>query len=83
MAQGIIELLWRKIISEYMRIKWDEPMRLYCDNKFAISLAHNLVQHDRTKHIEIDLHSIKEKLNNDQIRSPLKTTLQPSNKRAE
>jgi len=31
-------------------------MRLYCDNKAAISIAHNLVQHDRTKHVEIDRH---------------------------
>lgn len=37
-------------------------MRLYCDNKAAISIAHNLVQHDRTKHVEIDRHFIKEKL---------------------
>ena len=39
-------------------------MKLYCDNKSAISIAHNLVQHDRTKHIEIDRHFIKEKLEN-------------------
>lgn len=30
------------------------PIRLYRDNKAAINIAHNLVQHDRTKHIEID-----------------------------
>ena len=37
-------------------------MKLYCDNKSAISIAHNPVQHDRTKHKEIDKHFIKEKL---------------------
>ena len=37
-------------------------MKLYCDNKSAISIAHNPVQHDRTRHIEIDKHFIKEKL---------------------
>jgi len=26
------------------------PMIIYCDNKLAISIVHNLVQHDRTKH---------------------------------
>ena len=37
-------------------------MKLYCDNKATISIAHNPVQHDRTKHVEIDRHFIKEKL---------------------
>ena len=62
MAQDIYELLWLKIILEDLRIKSDNPMRLYCDNKSAISIAHNPVQHDRTKHIEVDRHFIKEKL---------------------
>lgn len=38
------------------------PMWLYCDNKATINIAHNPVQHDRTKHVEIDKHFIKEKL---------------------
>ena len=62
MAQGICELLWLKIILEDSKIKWDGPMKLYSDNKSAISIAHNLVQHDRIKHIEVDRHFIKEKL---------------------
>lgn len=70
MAQGICELLWLKIILEDLRIKSDEPMRLYCDNKSAISIAHNPVQHDRTKHIEIDRHFIKEKLDSGLICTP-------------
>ena len=32
------------------------------NNKSAIDIAHNPVQHDRTKHVEIDRHFIKEKL---------------------
>ena len=32
------------------------------DNKSAIDIAHNPVQHDRTKHVEVDRHFIKEKL---------------------
>lgn len=49
-------------------------MRLYCDNKFAISIAHNPVQHDRTKHVEIDRHFIKEKLESRLICTPYVST---------
>lgn len=37
-------------------------MKVWCDNKSAISIANNPVQHDRTKHVEIDRFFIKEKL---------------------
>lgn len=63
-AQGLCELLWLKIILDDLRIELKGPMKLYCDNKSAINIAYNPVQHDRTKHIEIDRHFIKEKLEN-------------------
>ncbi|KAF5957541.1 hypothetical protein HYC85_004766 [Camellia sinensis] len=47
-----------------------DSMRLYCDNKAAINIAHNPVQHDRTKHVEIDRHFIKEKLTGGTICTP-------------
>lgn len=62
MAQGICELLWLQIILNDTRIKCSVPMNLFCDNKSAISIAHSPVQHDKTKHIEIDHRFIKEKL---------------------
>ncbi|RDX82784.1 Copia protein, partial [Mucuna pruriens] len=40
-----------------------KPIKLFCDNNSTISISHNPVQHDRTKHIEIERHFIKEKLN--------------------
>ena len=61
-AQGLCELLWLKIILDDLRIKWDGPMKLYYDNKLTINIVHNPIQHDRTKHTEIDRHFIKEKL---------------------
>ncbi|GJY26612.1 hypothetical protein Tco_0401338 [Tanacetum coccineum] len=38
--------------------------RLYCDNKSAIALCCNNVQHSRSKHIDIPHHFIREKLEN-------------------
>ena len=46
MAQGIWELLWLKIILNDPKINWTHPMRLYCDNKSTINIAHNPVQHN-------------------------------------
>lgn len=54
MADGVCELPWIKNILDDPKIKWDGPMRLYCDDKSAISIAHNPVQHGRIKHIKID-----------------------------
>ncbi|KAL0406120.1 UNVERIFIED_CONTAM: hypothetical protein Slati_3925900 [Sesamum latifolium] len=69
-AHGVCELLWLKIIPDDIRSKRDGPMKLYCDYKSAINLAHNLVQHDGTKHIEVDKHFIKEKLDSGLISTP-------------
>lgn len=62
MANGVCEMLWLKKILEELQIHMDMPMKLYCDNKAAISIRQNPVQHDRTKHVEIDRHFIKEKI---------------------
>jgi hypothetical protein len=37
-------------------------LRLYCDNKTIINIAHNPIQHYQTKYDEIDQHFIQEKL---------------------
>jgi len=67
MAQGVCELLWMRTILNDLKVACEEPMILYCDNKSAISIAHNPVQHDRTKYIEIDRHFIKMKLDSSLI----------------
>lgn len=67
MPQEICELLWLKIRPEDLKIKWDGPIKLYCDNKSIISIVHIPVQHNRTKYIEVEKYFIKEKLNTNMI----------------
>jgi hypothetical protein len=35
---------------------------VYCDNVNAVYLSTNLVQHQRMKHVEIDLHFVRERV---------------------
>jgi hypothetical protein len=37
-------------------------MNLYYNNKAARKISNNLLQHNRTKHVELNCHFIKEKL---------------------
>ena len=61
-AKGITEVLWiRKLLGE-LNFPQKGPCNLFCNNKAAINISGNLVQHDRTKYVEINRHFIKEKL---------------------
>ncbi|KAM7507575.1 hypothetical protein LguiA_018028 [Lonicera macranthoides] len=74
MALGVCELLWLQTMLAELGHPMHEPMSLYCDNKAAINIAHNLVQHDRTKHVEVDRHFIKEKIDLGLICTPYVST---------
>ncbi|KAI5355558.1 hypothetical protein L3X38_008453 [Prunus dulcis] len=62
MAQGICEILWLRKLLCGLGFKPKDTMKLFSDNKSARDIADNPVQHDRTKYVEVDRHSIKEKL---------------------
>ena len=53
-----------------------DPMKIYCDNKATINFAHNPIQYDQTKHVEVDRHFIKEKIESGIISTPFVTTRQ-------
>ena len=63
-AHGICEVMWIKRLLLDLRVSTSLPTRVYCDNKVAISIVHNPVLHDRTKHVEVDKHFIKKKIDN-------------------
>ncbi|GJT20985.1 hypothetical protein Tco_0890922 [Tanacetum coccineum] len=57
------QILWmRSQLTDYGFVFNKIPM--YCDNKSAIALCCNNVQHSRSKHIDIRFHFIKEHVEN-------------------
>ena len=53
--------LTREILQD-LRITYEEPIKVFWDNKSAISVGHDPMYHDRIKHVKIDRFYIKEKL---------------------
>ena len=60
----ICEVIWLKMLLNELQIEVNVPLKVYCDNKAAISSTHNPIHHDRTKHVEVDRHFNKEKIDN-------------------
>ena len=62
MAQGTCEILWLRSILNELSFTEKDSSQLFCDNKSAIILASDSVLHERSKHIEVDIHFIQEKI---------------------
>ena len=70
MALGLCEALWLRLLLQDLGYLSRQPIRLFCDNKAACDIAHNPVQHDHTKHVEVDRFFIKEKLDDKIVELP-------------
>ena len=62
MAQGTSEILWLRSLLTELGFSMTDSSYLFCDNKSAIMLSSDSVLHERTKHIEVDIHFIREKV---------------------
>ncbi|GAA0170472.1 transmembrane signal receptor [Lithospermum erythrorhizon] len=54
------ELKWLKGLLHSLGISYSRPMRLQCDSRSALHLAQNPVFHERTKHIKVDCHFLRD-----------------------
>ena len=62
MTLATCELIWLKHLLQKIRFGKDEQMELIYDNQAALHISSNPVFHERTKHVEVDCHFIKEKI---------------------
>lgn len=89
LASTVCELQWLKYLLHDFKIPLVQPVLLYCDSQSARHIASNSSFHERMKHIEIDCHVIREKLqaklfhalpisNSNQLTDLLTKSLDPS-----
>lgn len=62
MANATMGLLWLHSLCQELGVSVSTPHQLWSDNISAVALASNPVFHVRTKHIEVDVHFIREKV---------------------
>lgn len=55
-------LVWIAGLLQDLLVKVTLPIPLHCDNTVAAHIAQNYVFHERTKHLNIDCHYIRDKL---------------------
>jgi hypothetical protein len=61
-ANGVAETTWLRQLLLELHAPLRRATLVYCDNISAVYMTSNPVQHQRTKHIEIDLHFVRERV---------------------
>jgi hypothetical protein len=59
-ANGVAEAACLCQLLQELHSPLTRSTLVYCDNVSAIYLSTNLIQHQRTKHVELDLHFVRE-----------------------
>lgn len=77
MSAACSEIVWLRGLLAELGFSQSHPTPLHADNTSAIQIAANPVYHERTKHIEVDCHYIREALDTHLISLPhISTNLQ-------
>ena len=61
-ANGVAEACWLRQLLLELHCPLRRATVVYCDNVSAVYLSTNPVQHQRTKHVEIDLHFVRDRV---------------------
>lgn len=61
LAHSTLEILWIESLLTELHIPFLPPT-LLCDNQSVVHLTHNPIMHARTKHMEFDIHFMRERV---------------------
>lgn len=61
-ANAVAECCWVRQLLHELHVDLAKATLVYCDNVSAVYLTQNPVHHRRTKHIELDIHFVREKV---------------------
>ncbi|GJY79652.1 ribonuclease H-like domain-containing protein [Tanacetum coccineum] len=67
-ANAVAETCWLRNLLRELHTPLSSATLVYCDNVSAVYLSSNPVQHQRTKHIEIDIHFVRDLVAAGQVR---------------
>ncbi|CAL0326312.1 unnamed protein product [Lupinus luteus] len=76
MALTTCEITWLTYLLEDLQFSFSKVTLLYCDNQSSIHIASNPFFHERTKHIELDCHTVREQYAGHIKLLPISTNLQ-------
>jgi hypothetical protein len=68
MANGVVEACSLRQLLQKLHAPLTKSTLVYCDNVSVVYLSTNLIQYQRTKYIEIDLHFVREHVTIDDVR---------------
>ncbi|GKF73203.1 ribonuclease H-like domain-containing protein, partial [Tanacetum coccineum] len=67
-ANVVAETCWLRNLLHELHTPLSSTTLVYCDNISVVYLSSNPVQHQRTKHIEIDIHFVRDLVATGQVR---------------
>ena len=79
LATTTCELQWLSYLLRDLQVQTTDQSTLYCDSQSARQIAHNPTFHERTKHIDLDCHIVREKLQSKLFHLlPIRSSEQPA-----
>lgn len=67
-SNAAAECCWLRNLLQELHVAVDKATIIYCDNVSVVYLSENPVHHRRTKHVELDIHFVREKVQLGQFR---------------